>query len=103
MKLRKYADVKSLYPYICKYFKFPVGQPVIHVGDACKGKEACLRMDGLIKCLIVPPETLYHLVLHLRCNNKHVFCLCRKCVPTSPEVRNVCVPEMRTVLLPVRG
>jgi len=31
----QYVEVMSLYPYICKYFKFPVGHPVIHVGDAC--------------------------------------------------------------------
>jgi len=24
----------SLYPFICKYFKFPIGHPIIHVGDA---------------------------------------------------------------------
>ena len=29
-----YVDVMSLYPFVCKYFKFPVGHPVIHVGDA---------------------------------------------------------------------
>ena len=46
----------SLYPYICKYFKFPVGHPVIQVGNACRDIEACLRMEGLIKCLIVPPD-----------------------------------------------
>jgi len=28
----QYVDVVSLYPYICKYFKFPVGHPIIHVG-----------------------------------------------------------------------
>ena len=39
----QYVDVMSLYSYICKYFKFPVRHPVIHVGDACKDKEACLR------------------------------------------------------------
>ena len=44
----KYFDVMSLYPYIWKYFKFPVGHPIIQVGDACKDLEACLRMDGLI-------------------------------------------------------
>jgi hypothetical protein len=32
---------------MCKYFKFPVGHPVMHVGDACKDKEACLRMEDL--------------------------------------------------------
>ena len=39
----QYVDVMSLYPYICKYFKFPIGHPNIHVGDACKNKEACLQ------------------------------------------------------------
>jgi len=79
----KYVDVMSLYPYICKYFKFPVGHPVIHMGDVCKDKEASLRMDGLIKCSIVPPEKLYHPVLPFRCNKKFMFCLCRICVLTS--------------------
>jgi len=45
----QYVDVMSLYLYICKNNKFPIGHPVIHVGDAC------LQMDGLIKCSIVPP------------------------------------------------
>jgi len=31
----QYCDIMSLYPYICNYFKFPVGHPIIHVGDAC--------------------------------------------------------------------
>jgi hypothetical protein len=30
----QYADVMSLYPYICKYYKMPVGHPKIYVGDA---------------------------------------------------------------------
>ena len=49
----QYVDVMSLYPYICKYFKFPVGHPVIHVGDACGDIDACLSMEGLIRCSIV--------------------------------------------------
>ena len=52
----QYVEVMSLYPYTCIYFNFPVGHPVIPVGDACKDIEACLCMDGLIKCSIVPPE-----------------------------------------------
>ena len=39
----QYCDVMSLYPYICKYFKFPIGHPIIHVGDAYADIEACLR------------------------------------------------------------
>jgi len=46
----QYVDVMSLYPYINKYFKFPVCHPIIHVGIVFKEKEACLHMDGLIKC-----------------------------------------------------
>ena len=52
----QYVDIMSLYPYICKYFKFPVGHPTVHVGDECKDTETCLRMDGLIKCTIVLPQ-----------------------------------------------
>jgi hypothetical protein len=69
----QYIDVIILYPYICKYSKFPIGYPIIHIGDACKNKEACLQMDGLIKCSIVPPRNLYHPVLPYRSNNKLVL------------------------------
>jgi hypothetical protein len=75
-----YCDVTSLYPYICKYFKFPIGHPIIHVGDACGDIEACLKMEGLIKCKIVPPKDLYYPVLSYRCERKLLFCLCRTCV-----------------------
>ena len=56
--------------------------PRIHVGDACKDVEACLPMDGLIMCTIVPPQKLCHPVLPYRCNKKLMFCLCRTCVQT---------------------
>jgi len=62
----QYYDVMSLYPYICKYFKFPIGHPVVHVGDTCKDIRAGLQMDGLIKCTIVPTTDLYHPVLPFR-------------------------------------
>jgi len=55
----QYVKVMSVYPYISKYFMFPIGQSRIHVGDACKDVEACFRMDGLIMCTIVPPQKLY--------------------------------------------
>jgi len=64
----QYVDIMSLYPYICKYFKFPVAHPVSHEGDASKDKEVFLRMDGLIKYTILSPERLYHLVLPFRSN-----------------------------------
>jgi len=55
----------------------------MHVGDACKDKETCMRMDDLIKCSIVPPERLYHPVLPFRANQKLIFRLYRTCVLTS--------------------
>ena len=40
----QYYDVMSLYPYICKYFKFPIDHPIIHVGDTCEDRS--LSKDG---------------------------------------------------------
>ena len=53
----QYFDIMSLYPHICKYFKFPIGHPIIHVGETCADIETCLNMEGLIKCKIMPPTT----------------------------------------------
>jgi len=71
----QYCDIMSLYPYICKYFKFPICHTIIHVGDACADIKACLKMEGLMKCKIVPPTNLYHPVLPYR-YKKLLFCLC---------------------------
>ena len=79
----QYVDVMTLYSYVFNYFNFAVAHTVIHVVDACKNREACLRMDGLIKCSIIPTETLYHPILPFRCNNKLMFFHCRTCVLTS--------------------
>jgi len=81
----------------------PVGHPIIHVGDACKDIETCLRMGGLIKCSIIPPEKLYHPVLPFRCNDKLMFCLVERASSHLPQVRDVCIPEMRIVPSQVRG
>ena len=79
----QHVDEKSLYTFICKYFTFAVGHPVIHVGDACKEKEACLGKKGLIIYSTVPPEWLYHPVFPFRANQNLMFSLCRTCVLTS--------------------
>ena len=46
----------------------------------CKNVEACLQMNGLIKCTVVPPKSLYHQVVPYRFNKKLLFCLFRLCV-----------------------
>jgi hypothetical protein len=76
----EYCDIMILYPYICKYGKFPTGHPVVRVGDTCNNVEACLNMEGLMKFTIVPPKNLYHPVIPFRYNKNLLFCLCRTCV-----------------------
>jgi hypothetical protein len=37
----RYCDVMILYTYVCKYSKFPLGQPVIHVGSRVATLTSC--------------------------------------------------------------
>jgi len=50
-----------------------------------------LQKEGLIKCCILPPRTLYHPVLPFRCNNKLLFCLCKACA--IEQNSDVCTHE----------
>jgi hypothetical protein len=75
----EYCDVMFLYPYICKYGKFPIGHPVIYAGDECRDVAAMLKKEGLIKCCVMPPKKLFRPVLPYRFNQKLLFCLCRTC------------------------
>lgn len=73
----KYIDVCSLYPWVCKNGKYPVGHPEVFIGDNCP--QDISQLDGLIKCKILPPQNLFHPVLPTRLNNKLYFALCRTC------------------------
>jgi hypothetical protein len=44
-----YVDVISLYPYICKYGKSPVGHPEVHVGADCPAD--CLERKASSKVM----------------------------------------------------
>ena len=66
----QYYDVMNLYPYVCKYCKFPVGQPKIDMGDACLDKQAMMSEDALIKCSALPHKRLYNPVRPFRCNKR---------------------------------
>lgn len=79
-----YVDVCSLYPYVCKYGKFPIGHPTLIVGD-----EECRRItgpqynlngiEGFVKCTVCPPNDLYHPVLPINKKGKLMFILCNAC------------------------
>ena len=80
----QYTDIMSLYPYICKYFKFPVGHPTILNADECRDINAILAKEGIIKCEVLPPQNLYHPVLPYRSpSGRLLFPLCRTCALES--------------------
>lgn len=74
----RYLDYTSLYPYINKYAKNPIGHPKIFRGIECIDLDIS-NIDGLIKCIILPPQSLELPILPLKINNKLMFVLCQKC------------------------
>jgi len=89
----QYVDVMIRNPFVCKYFKFHLRHPVIHVGDACQDTEAMLRKEGLIKCCVLPPRRMYHPVLPFRCNDRMLFFLCKSCA-TEHNADGECAHEV---------
>ena len=80
------VDVCSLYPYICKYGKYPMGHPKVYVGwEECTRimgpNNVISRVNALIKCEVLPSQNLYHPLLPVRkkMHGKLIFPLCRKC------------------------
>jgi hypothetical protein len=76
------VDVISLYPYICKYGKFPVGNPEVYVGADCPPE--CVDKEGIIKCQVLPPRDLHHPVLPYKSYSK-LIPLCLACVDTMNQ------------------
>lgn len=70
----RYVDYTSLYPYVCKYGVFPLGHPKVFWGNNIPRK-----VQGLLKCKILPPQDLYHPILPCRINGKLMFTLCHTC------------------------
>ena len=79
-----YQDFTSLYPHCCKSFPLPKGHPKIYYGNDCPDISS---FDGLVKCVILPPENLYHPVLPVRKHGKLLFPLCNACSDMSNEER----------------
>ena len=78
-----------MYPYICKYGKFPVGAPEVKVYEpgSFLHREEVERWNkypdkipvGVVKVKVLPPRNLFHPVLPHRSNGKLCFPLCRIC------------------------
>ena len=71
-----YYDFTSLYPFVCKQMRFPVGHP-----DRINYFESLdiSGFNGLIYCVVLPPTQLYFPVLPLAIRNKLIFTLCYTC------------------------
>ncbi|KAG8238191.1 hypothetical protein J437_LFUL014067 [Ladona fulva] len=81
----RYLDVCSLYTYVNKYKKYPIGHPTIFVGDDCPELHS---VEGLMRCTVLPPPYLYHPVLPYRVNDRLMFPLCRSCA--AAEFQEFC-------------
>jgi hypothetical protein len=92
----RYVDVISLYPYICKYGKVPVGHPKVYVGADCPTDS--LDREGDIKCKVLPPRKLYHPVLPYKSNSKLMFPLCYVCADTMNQDRCTHSDEERFIV-----
>lgn len=71
----KYVDFTSLYPFVNKYKRYPVGHPEIITSQF----DDLSTYFGIVKIKIVAPRMLYLPVLPYRSNGKLKFALCRTC------------------------
>ena len=71
-----YYDFTSLYPYVNKNGRYPVGHPEIL---SQPGHTDVSQYFGLAKVTVLPPYQLYHPVLPWRYDNKLLFPLCGAC------------------------
>ncbi|XP_031346026.1 uncharacterized protein LOC116172836 [Photinus pyralis] len=81
----RYLDVCSLYPYVNKYGKYPLGHPRVLVTPEELRSVNIDTIEGMVKCTVLPPQNLYHPVLPYRCHGKLMFPLCRSCCETMQQ------------------
>ena len=72
-----YVDVTSLYPWVNKTARYPLGHPTIFFEPEDQNLASYF---GIALVTIVPPRGLYHPVLPVRHGNKLTFPLCMACV-----------------------
>ena len=77
----KYYDVTSLYPYVNKTGKIPLGHPQI-ITENFKNID---EYEGLVKCKVLAPRQMHIPVLPLKCNGKLMFSLCQACTVASQQ------------------
>ena len=103
----KYVDFTSLYPFINKTCRYPVGHPTIITRNF---KEDITSYFGIAKVKVLPPRGLFHGVLGYRSGGKLTFPLCRTCVDSLNQepckcsdkdrafIGTYCTPELEKAL-----
>lgn len=101
-----YVDFTSLYPFVNKTSRYPVGHPEIITRDFGD----LSTYFGLAKVKISPPRGLFHPVLGYRTGGKLTFPLCRACVERQQQepcacnenerawIGTYCTPELEKAL-----
>jgi hypothetical protein len=84
----RYLNVCSLYPYVCKYMKYPLAHPSAPIVG--KNIDPKCEYFGLIKCKVLSPQGLFLPVLPMRIAGKLFFTFCytcakNKCVSPCPH------------------
>ena len=72
-----YFDFMSLYPWVNKNGKYPLGHPEI---ISQPGHTDLSRYFSLVKCTVLPPNGLFHPVLLYHHTGKLTFPLCASCM-----------------------
>ena len=72
-----YVDVTSLYPWVNKTARYPLGHPQIHFEPQDQDLD---HYFGIALVTILPPRHLFHPVLPVRHGGKLTFPLCLACV-----------------------
>ncbi|XP_049332872.1 uncharacterized protein LOC125801098 isoform X1 [Astyanax mexicanus] len=79
-----YYDFTSLYPYVNKTKRYPVGHPTI----IFRNFKPLEDYFGLMRLKILPPKGLWAPVLPFRVKSKLLFPLCRMCAELQQQICN---------------
>lgn len=78
----RYVDFVSLYPHVNYRCCLPLGHPRVFTGA-----DIPARVEGLLKCKVLPPQRLFIPVLPYRCRGKLLFPLCRTCAELALQTQ----------------
>ena len=86
----QYTDICSLYPYVCKRGRYPVGHPRIYVGSESNAltngdNDNLSKVEGLVKCKILPPNDLFLPLLPVKMHGRLLFALYHSCCEETRE------------------